>query len=129
VNRWSGTELAVENDPQYDHLPLDGDACQRMLWLLCGPLMKEVQLEALFSAFDTNRDGDISPSELERLLRLIGGRLIKFKPAVVMPDKVTAMGTALKAVSQAAAPGLAKAGELWQEFSSNFKRDGDDIDD
>lgn len=111
-----------------DGMLLDTKACQRMLWLMCSPLMKGPQLNALMSAFDSNHDAAISPAELERLMRLISRRLAKLKPVVIMPRKVTAVESALVAVSNAAAPTIAKAGEIWQGISEKFKR-GDDEDD
>ena len=45
--------------------------CQRMLSLVVAPLLPPHQLEAIFAAFDTNLDGEISPDELRGVLCMI----------------------------------------------------------
>ena len=56
------------------------------------PLMKQAQLNAIFQAFDRNRDGDISPDELESFLRILDPdrRLARLKPIPVprVPSKL-----------------------------------------
>ena len=57
------------NEEREEELPKA--QCQRMLSLVAAPLLPPHQLEAIFAAYDTNLDGEISPDELRGVLCMI----------------------------------------------------------
>lgn len=57
------------NQERKEELP--AAECQRMLSLVAAPLLPPHQLAAIFAAFDTNLDGEISPDELHNVLRML----------------------------------------------------------
>mgnify|MGYP002632391050 CR=1 FL=1 len=111
------------------------EPCKRMISLLATPLVKPLQLDAIFSGFDTDKDGVVSEHELELLFRLLNPhrRLAKHSP-VQMPEEQTALGTLLKTASETvhevAAPRLAAAREFVHQLATDpmsfFEDDDDD---
>ena len=102
------------------------DPCRRMLSILAKPLVKPLQLEAIFSGFDTNKDGLISEQELELLLRLLNPhrRLEKHMPIQVMvEERETPIAKLLKAASETvqvvAAPRLAVMGDFMHQLTTD----------
>ena len=98
-----------------------------MLWLLTMPLMKKPQLEAIFTAFDTNRDGSISFDELERLMRLLDPykRLARLKP-IDVPQQDGPLSQMSAAVAEAAAPAIESMNLFW---ANAFKKEEESDDD
>jgi hypothetical protein len=119
-----GRRLLLEETFRHDHQVLEAEPCKRMLWLLAAPLMKRGQLEAIFTAFDQNRDGQIQFDELEHMLRMLDPhrRLHKLRP-IAVPHEDSALEKMAAACADAAAPGIEAARSLWQRFAA---KDDDD---
>ena len=123
----NGRRVPIEDSARFDHCQLETEACKRMLWLLTMPLMKKPQLEAIFTAFDTNRDGSISFDELERLMRLLDPykRLARLKP-IDVPQQDGPLSQMSAAVAEAAAPAIESMNLFW---ANAFKKEEESDDD
>jgi Ca2+-binding EF-hand superfamily protein len=122
--------LSIDETFRYDHHQLELHACRRMMWLVAAPLISRDRLLALFSAFDTNRDGAISFDELERLLRMLNPhrRLERLRP-IDVPQLPSVFSQAFETVGKVAAPGVAMASAVWQRVNPLSNKTYDDDDD